>query len=598
MDFIKHECGIAMVRLLKSKEHYEERYGDSYYGLHLLEKLLIREYNRGQDGAGIGCINIKDSERNVFQIKKEGSSAVERMAETIDNEIAFEREWGSNVNPFYGNLMLGHVRYSTTGKIGEEYLHPFIYTNEQNGESIMICGNFHLINSFALAANLQKEGITVDAECDTKVLLHDISRYVWKKEENRVSPIEDILEKVSPLWDGGFVICGISTMGDLWAVRDAHGIRPAFWYADEEKVIVASEKSAIEICAGVKPEEIYQIRPGVMLKVDIRGRLSFHRVIEEKTIRECVFERIYFSRADGNEITLERERLGSLLAQRLKNQMGIKETDTFFSFVPASARSSFMGIVAYFADLKLPVTPNMLIGASQKKNLPHILKNKAGNEVNFGRTIEKGKALRTFISTEKSREELVEKTYRKVIETLPAGMKRIAIVDDSIVRGTTLKSSVLSLLDSYDVDEIIVMSCSPQVRYPDFYGIDMSRLGELIVFRAAVELIRRKGKSEILDEIYRQCKLSLAGQQRTKNFVRLVYSNCTEEEISKEVSDMVTPEDCRAKVKVIFTTMDELRIAIPDHTGDWCFSGNYPTSGAYTKICQAYVNWYEGRNER
>ena len=278
--------------------------------------------------------------------------------------------------------------------------------------------------------------------------------------------------------------------------------------------------------------------------------------------------------------------------------MGIKETDTFFSFVPASARSSFMGIVAYFADLKLPVTPNMLIGASQKKNLPHILKNKAGNEVNFGRTIEKGKALRTFISTEKSREELVEKTYRKVIETLPAGMKRIAIVDDSIVRGTTLKSSVLSLLDSYDVDEIIVMSCSPQVRYPDFYGIDMSRLGELIVFRAAVELIRRKGKSEILDEIYRQCKLSLAGQQRTKNFVRLVYSNCTEEEISKEVSDMVTPEDCRAKVKVIFTTMDELRIAIPDHTGDWCFSGNYPTSGAYTKICQAYVNWYEGRNER
>lgn len=598
MDFVKHECGVAMVRLLKSKVHFATRYGDSYYGLHLLEKLLIREYNRGQDGAGIGCINVTENLKEVFQIKREGTSAVERMAETIENDIAFEREWGSSVNPFYGNLMIGHVRYSTTGKVGEEYLHPFAYNNKELGDTLMICGNFHLINTSAIAKNLENVGLKLDTDCDTEVLLHDVSKEVWKKGEKTAAVIEDALEGVSPKWDGGFVICGISTMGDFWAVRDAHGIRPAFWYADDEKVIVASEKSAIRICAGINPNEIHQIRPGVMLKVDKIGRLTFHRVIEEKPIRECVFERIYFSRSDGDEITLEREKLGSLLAKRLKDEYGVDVANTFFSFVPASARSSFMGMVAYFADLHLPVTPNILIGSSQRKNLPHVLKNKMGQNVHFGRTIEKGKALRTFISTEKGREELVEKTYRKVIESLPEGMKRIAIVDDSIVRGTTLKSSVISLLDSYSVDEIIIMSCSPQVRYPDFYGIDMSRLGELIAFRAAVEILKRKGKTDVLDEVYCQCKRSLDGAQRTKNFVRLVYGNCSEEEISKEVSEMITPEGCRAKIKVLYITMEELRKAIPDHTGDWCFSGNYPTSGAYTKICQAYVNWYEGRNER
>lgn len=598
MDFVKHECGVAMVRLLKPIEHFEQRYGDPYYGLHLLEKIMIREYNRGQDGAGIGCIDTDGEVPEVYQIRQEGTSAVEKMAERIDKEISAEREWGSDRRPFYGNLMLGHVRYSTTGKVGEEYLHPFRHDHlADRKETFMICGNFHLINTGIIADSLREKGIDVCAETDTKVLLNDIASAHWDEEGKRI-PIKETLEKVAPTWDGGFVISGIDTEGEWWAVRDSHGIRPAFWYADDEKVVLASERSAIILCAGVPAEEIHQLKPGVMIKTDRKGRTTFHRVIEEKPIRECVFERIYFSRADGDEITLERERLGYLLAERVAGETAADIGRTFFSFVPASARSSFMGMVAYFAGRQLPVSPQSLAGDSRDRLVPHMIVNPQDTRVNFGRTIEKGKPLRTFISTEKGREELVERTYTKVLDKLPEGTDRIVIVDDSIVRGTTLKSSVLTILDTMGAKEIVVVSCAPQVRYPDFYGIDMSRLGELIAFRAAVTIVKRKGKEEVLKEVYDQCRSSLRGEQRTRNFVRLIYKLTTGTEISEEVARMVTPEGCRAGIRVIYLWPEDLRKAIPGHTGDWCFSGNYPTSGAYTKICQAYVNWYEGSDER
>ncbi len=335
-----------------------------------------------------------------------------------------------------------------------------------------------------------------------------------------------------------------------------------------------------------------------MLRVNPEGRIVFKRVIEEKPVRECVFERIYFSRADRAEITLERERLGSLLAEHVA-EVGENEVEkTYFSFVPASARSAFIGMVAYFAGLPLPVDAQTLAGDFRDKYKPHVMMSPDGRRVNFGRIIEKGKALRTFISTESGRENLVERTYVKTLDALPEGVRRIVIVDDSIVRGTTLKSSVISLLDSYGPEEIVVVSCAPQVRYPDFYGIDMSRLGELIAFRAAVNIVKREGKEDILREIYEQSKTSLEGKQRTRNFVRLLYAQTSGHAISREIAEMVTPEGCRAKVRVVYLSMEDLLRAIPDHTGDWCFSGNYPTSGAYAKICHAYVNYYEGHSEK
>ncbi len=597
MDFIKHECGVAMVRLLKTGSHYAERYGDLYYGLHLLERLLIREYNRGQDGAGIGCVNKVDDRSEIYRIVKEGKSAVEKISEDIENEIAFEREWGSFKHPFYGNLMLGHVRYSTTGKIGTEYLHPFLYKGKDENESVMICGNFHLINTPEISDKLKNKSIEISPDSDTKLLLYDLVTTLKEYKEHNRETLSECLAKIVPDWDGGFVICGVTGRGDWWAVRDSHGIRPAFWYADDEKVIVASEKSAIKLCAGVEDEEIHPLRPGVMIMVDAEGKLFFRRVIEEKPIRECVFERIYFSRADGGEITLEREKLGYLLSEEISEEIKEHLSNTYFSFVPASARSSFMGMVAYFSGISLPVQPFTLIGDSSTRDLPHQIVN-GDKVVNFGRIIKKGAPLRTFISTEKGREELVEKTYQKVIEKLPDGIKRIVIVDDSIVRGTTLKSSVLSLLDSFNVEEIIVLSCAPQVRYPDFYGIDMSRLGELVAFKSAINLLKEKGEKYIIDEVYNQCKRSLEGLQRTKNYVRMIYSPFSEKEISKEISRLITPCNSKARIKVVFLKLEDLRKAIPGHSGDWCFSGNYPTSGAYTKICQAYVNWYEGINKR
>lgn len=598
MDFVKHECGVAMVRLLKSEEHFQQRYGDAFYGLHLLEKMLVRQYNRGQDGAGIGCIDIAGRAPRVFQMKQEGADAVEKISARIEKEIASEREWGSSEMPFYGDLMLGHVRYSTTGLTGECFLHPFRHDHQgDNPESLMICGNFHLINTSEIYDWLDKKGVESNPQADTHVLLKHIAYHTWDKEGKRLNT-ETALEATSPKWDGGFVICGINTNGEWWAVRDSHGIRPAFWYADDEKVVVASEKSAISLSAGIDPSEIRQLMPGVMIKVNNEGKISFKRVIEQKPIRECVFERIYFSRADGGEITLEREKLGNLLAQHVEEIGNHDVEDTFFSFVPASARSAFLGMVAHFADVALPVDAQSLAGDYSEKYSPHVLLRKDGKKVNFGRLIEKGKALRTFISTEKGRENLVEKSYIKMIPQLPEGINRIVIVDDSIVRGTTLKSSVISILDTYNPKEIVVVSCTPQVRYPDFYGIDMSRLGELIAFRAAVNIATREGKGEILDEIYRQSKLSLEKKQRTKNFVRLLYAQMSGHAISEEIARMVTPDNCKAKIKVVYLSMEDLRMAIPDHTGDWCFSGNYPTSGAYAKICQAFVNYYEGKADK
>ncbi len=599
MDFVKHECGVAMVRLLKPMQHFEQRYGDVYYGMHLLENMLIREYNRGQDGAGIGCIDMRTPSPRVFQIRREGTGAVEAMAARIDKEISEEREWGSGQLPYSGALMLGHVRYSTTGLTGERFLHPFREDHEcgDEKESMLICGNFHLINTPHIWQKLNEKGIDADPDADTHVLLKHISSELWNSDGKRTE-VETALQATAPQWDGGFVICGIDTTEEFWAVRDAHGIRPAFWYADDEKVIVASEKSAISLSAGVDPSEIRKLIPGVMLRVNPEGRIVFKRVIEEKPVRECVFERIYFSRADRAEITLERERLGSLLAEHVA-EVGENEVEkTYFSFVPASARSAFIGMVAYFAGLPLPVDAQTLAGDFRDKYKPHVMMSPDGRRVNFGRIIEKGKALRTFISTESGRENLVERTYVKTLDALPEGVRRIVIVDDSIVRGTTLKSSVISLLDSYGPEEIVVVSCAPQVRYPDFYGIDMSRLGELIAFRAAVNIVKREGKEDILREIYEQSKTSLEGKQRTRNFVRLLYAQTSGHAISREIAEMVTPEGCRAKVRVVYLSMEDLRRAIPDHTGDWCFSGNYPTSGAYAKICHAYVNYYEGHSEK
>lgn len=363
MDFVKHECGVAMVRLLKPMQHFEQRYGDVYYGLHLLENMLIREYNRGQDGAGIGCIDMRTPSPRVFQIRREGTGAVEAMAARIDKEISEEREWGSGQLPYSGALMLGHVRYSTTGLTGERFLHPFREDHEcgDEKESMLICGNFHLINTPHIWQKLNEKGIDADPDADTHVLLKHISSELWNSDGKRTE-VETALQATAPQWDGGFVICGIDTTGEFWAVRDAHGIRPAFWYADDEKVIVASEKSAISLSAGVDPSEIRKLIPGVMLRVNPEGRIVFKRVIEEKPVRECVFERIYFSRADRAEITLERERLGSLLAEHVA-EVGENEVEkTYFSFVPASARSAFIGMVAYFAGLPLPVDAQTLAG--------------------------------------------------------------------------------------------------------------------------------------------------------------------------------------------------------------------------------------------
>lgn len=589
MEVLKHECGVALIRLRKPLEYYKEKYGTICYGLDKLYLLMEKQHNRGQEAAGMACVKIngKPGEEFIFRERGLGSGAIQEIFANAHQSIASSEKEGYDM-PYIGEVYMGHLRYSTTGKSGLSYVHPFLRRNNWKARNMLLCGNFNMTNVDEIFGHLVEQGQHPRIYSDTFLLLeqlghmldHEHERLCTHYEaeglkgqaliqevENRIDT-RNIMKECSPLWDGGYVICGALGSGSIFTLRDPHGIRPAFWYCDDEIVVVASERPVIQTTLNVDAASVRELGPGEMLTVDKEGEVKVAQLLEPGKNEKCSFERIYFSRGSDMDIYNERKQLGRELAPQIVEAVGGDLVNTVISYIPNTAETAFFGMVEGLR--------------------------KVNPDVRAEKIVIKDIKLRTFIAEGASRNDLAAHVYDVTYGQVNPG-DNLVVIDDSIVRGTTLKQSIIRMLDRLHPGKIVVVSSSPQVRYPDYYGIDMSRLGEFAAFRAAISLLKKKGLSSVIDDVYERCKAQehLAKEDMV-NYVKAIYDCFTDDEISDEIAEMLTPEGTKAEVKLIYQSIEGLHNAIPDHPGDWYFSGNYPTPGGVKMLNRAFMNWYEG----
>lgn len=623
MEPLKHECGIAMIRLRKPLAYYKEKYGTYSYALNKLYLLMEKQHNRGQEGAGIGVVKLHSAPGHeyVFRERALGPSAITEIfsrilpqaKEGVDAASGYE-EIESEV-PFLGEICMGHLRYSTTGKSGLSYVHPFLRRNNWRSRNLLMCGNFNLTNVEDVFESIVKRGQHPRLFSDTIVLLEQLGYSLDKENhrlyrelrdtledpelgqaiENRLS-MENVLRMAAPQWDGGFVICGATGSGDMFVLRDSHGIRPAFYYIDDEIVVAASERPVIQTVFDVAADDVRELMPGMSLIVSKQGDIKVERILEEDTNRRCSFERIYFSRGSDKDIYLERKALGRNLAPEVLRTVDYDFDHTVLSFIPNTAETAFIGLTEGFEDALSRQKADAIeqlqkIGALTHDKISQVL----DRHLKVEKVAIKDIKLRTFIAEDASRNDLANHVYDITYGTVEAGIDSIVVIDDSIVRGTTLQRSILSMLSRLHPRKIVVVSSAPQVRYPDYYGIDMSRLGEFAAFRAAMSLLHKRGLEHIIHETYEACmqQLKLPAEQQS-NAVRAIYAPFSAEEISAEMALMLSPADIDVKVELVFQSLEGLHKAVPDHPGDWYFSGRYPTPGGNRLVNMAYVNYYEG----
>lgn len=589
MEVLKHECGVALIRLRKPLEYYKEKYGTICYGLDKLYLLMEKQHNRGQEAAGMACVKINGNpgEEFIFRERALGSGAIQEIFANAHQSIASSEKEGYDM-PFIGEVYMGHLRYSTTGKSGLSYVHPFLRRNNWKARNLLLCGNFNMTNVDEIFSHLVEEGQHPRIYSDTFLLLEQLghgldqehaklcTRYEAEglKGQKLIQQVEKdidtrgIMKQSSPLWDGGYVICGALGSGSIFTLRDPHGIRPAFWYCDDEIVVVASERPVIQTTLNVDAASVRELGPGEMLTVDKDGDVNVAQLLEPGKNEKCSFERIYFSRGSDMDIYNERKQLGRELAPQIVEAVDGDLENTVISYIPNTAETAFFGMVEGLR--------------------------KVNPDVRAEKIVIKDIKLRTFIAEGASRNDLAAHVYDVTYGQVKPG-DNLVVIDDSIVRGTTLKQSILRMLDRLHPGKIVVVSSSPQVRYPDYYGIDMSRLGEFAAFRAAISLLKRRGLSSVIDEVYARCK-SQAGlaKEDMVNHVKAIYDCFTDDEISDEIAKMLTPEGTQAEVKLIYQSLEGLHNAIPGHPGDWYFSGNYPTPGGVKMLNRAFMNWYEG----
>lgn len=623
MEPLKHECGIAMIRLRKPLAYYKEKYGTYSYALNKLYLLMEKQHNRGQEGAGIGVVKLHSAPGHeyVFRERALGPSAITEIfsrilpqaKEGVDAASGYE-EIESEV-PFLGEICMGHLRYSTTGKSGLSYVHPFLRRNNWRSRNLLMCGNFNLTNVEDVFESIVKRGQHPRLFSDTIVLLEQLGYSLDKENhrlyrelrdtledpelgqaiENRLS-MENVLRMAAPQWDGGFVICGATGSGDMFVLRDSHGIRPAFYYIDDEIVVAASERPVIQTVFDVAADDVRELMPGMSLIVSKQGDIKVERILEEDTNRRCSFERIYFSRGSDKDIYLERMALGRNLAPEVLRTVDYDFDHTVLSFIPNTAETAFIGLTEGFEDALSRQKADAIeqlqkIGALTHDKISQVL----DRHLKVEKVAIKDIKLRTFIAEDASRNDLANHVYDITYGTVEAGIDSIVVIDDSIVRGTTLQRSILSMLSRLHPRKIVVVSSAPQVRYPDYYGIDMSRLGEFAAFRAAMSLLHKRGLEHIIHETYEACmqQLKLPAEQQS-NAVRAIYAPFSAEEISAEMALMLSPADIDVKVELVFQSLEGLHKAVPDHPGDWYFSGRYPTPGGNRLVNMAYVNYYKG----
>ena len=628
-DALKHECGIAMVRLLKPLAFYKKKYGTAFYGVNKMYLMMEKQHNRGQDGAGFASIKLDPTagERYISRVRSNKSQPIQDIFAQINNRINAEFEKNPGIKddvaaqkkeiPYIGELMLGHVRYGTFGGNSVETVHPFLRQNNWMHRNLIIAGNFNMTNTTELFQNLIDLGMHPKEKADTITILENIGHFLdqgvaklYKKAKKKGLSkmeasahiienlnIEKILKKSAKNWDGGYAMAGLLGHGDAFVLRDPAGIRPAYYYKDDEVVVVASERPVIQTVFNVAFDDVKEIDPGNALILKKDGGMSISEILTPLTRKSCSFERIYFSRGSDAEIYQERKELGRLIMPKVLSAIDHDTENSVFSFIPNTAETSFYGMLDA-AQNELNKQKNAAILKEAKNLTPERLSEIQAHKIRTEKIAIKDVKLRTFITDDSSRDDLVAHVYDVTYGVVKA-TDNLVIIDDSIVRGTTLKKSILRMLDRLKPKQIVVVSSAPQIRYPDCYGIDMARLEKLVAFNAAIELHKDNGTDAIIEEIYHKCKKQLElADAEVINHVKDLYAPFTDEQISDKIGQIITEEGISTKVKLIFQSVDDLHKACPKNLGDWYFTGDYPTSGGNRVVNRAYVNFFEGNPER
>jgi amidophosphoribosyltransferase len=617
-DHIKHECGIALIRLLKPLEFYQKKYGSKSYGANKMYLMMEKQHNRGQDGAGLATVKIgaKPGEKYIFRERSSAKQPIQEVFTRVSERIAASEELEGNV-PFQAELLLGHVRYGTFGKNNIESVHPFLRQNNWTHRNLIVAGNFNMTNNQELFENLVKLGQHPKSKVDSVTVMEKIGHFLddavhkiykdLKKEgfnKQEASPliekrlkISKVLKKASKDWDGGYAMAGLLGHGDAFVLRDPSAIRPAYYYKNDEVVVVASERPVIQTVFDTTFEEIKELEAGHSIIIKKSGKTLTVPILEKRERKACSFERIYFSRGSDKEIYLERKKLGELLFPKILQSINSDLKNTVFSYIPNTAETSFFGLVQEAQKFISSQAIVKLLEEKQeisKENLEKLFSLKPRIE----KVAIKDAKLRTFIADDANRDELVAHVYDITYGSIKK-TDTLVIIDDSIVRGTTLQKSILKILDRLNPKKIVVVSSAPQIRYPDCYGIDMAKMEDFIAFRAAIALLKSEGKEDVIKETYKECLKELKlPSLKMKNKVKKIYIDYTDEDISNQISKLLKEKEIKTDVQVIFQTVESLHSACPKNLGDWYFTGNYPTPGGNKVVNQSFVNYYEGSKKR
>lgn len=622
MEPLKHECGVAMVRLLKPLSYYEEKYGTWMYGLNKLYLLMEKQHNRGQEGAGLACVKMQAAPGEEFMFRQRGlgSGAIQEIFGNVHKEFngftseqLHDADFSARYVPFAGEIYMGHLRYSTTGKSGLSYVHPFLRRNNWRAKNLCICANFNMTNVPEIFDVIAVKGQHPRMVSDTYILLEqlghrldresercfeeakakglentDITRYI----EDHIN-LSNVLKQSAPVWDGGYVLCGVTGSGELFSMRDPWGIRPAFYYKDDEVLVIASERPVIQTTLDVEAEEVHELLPGQGIFMTKDGVMHTEQVLEAKNYAACSFERVYFSRGSDVDIYRERKELGRTLVEPILKAVNGEIDNTVLGYVPNTAEAAYYGMLQGFNEYLNKEKANEIeaLGANITHDKLHAI---LSRRIRSEKVAWKDIKMRTFIAEGNSRNDLAAHVYDVTYGSVRAGVDNLVVIDDSIVRGTTLRESIIRIMDRLHPKRIVVVSSSPQVRYPDYYGIDMARMEEFIAFRAAIALHKDRGLEQRLDEIYAKCKAQEnLPKEQVVNYVREVYKPFTSEEISEKMAEMLRPEGVTTEIHIVYQSLDGLHKACPHSPGDWYFSGHYPTPGGNKRVNEAFIHYYE-----
>ena len=611
-DEIKHECGLAFIRLRKPFSYYQQQYGTVMYGLNKLYLLMEKQHNRGQDGAGIATVKLNTEPGYPFlhRIRSSANQSIADIFSQIGKEISEIEKNHPDIQhhpglmkghvSFLGELLLGHLRYGTQGKNNVDFCHPFVKRNTIPARNLALAGNFNLVNKDELFSLINCHPDEFEKQSDLGAMMEVIYHFLVKADEQFPDNLDmtKVLRKAVSYFDGGFTFGGLTGNGIGFIVRDAHGIRPCYYYINDDVVVAASERAAIRTAFNLGENEVQELMPGHAVMIDAKGNFSIEQILEPKERKACSFERIYFSRGSDEKIYKERTALGYHLSEAVLKAIDYDLKNTIFSFIPNTAETAFYGLIKGAEDYlnKIKVERILSWGKDYDEEKLTAMVNR---RIRFEKIAIKDVKLRTFITEDSSRNEMVQHVYDITYGTVRKNEDTLIVIDDSIVRGTTLKESIIRMLSRLHPKKIIVVSSAPQIRYPDCYGIDMSKLSEFVAFRAVIELIKETGQEKLLCEILNKCKeLQRNNKLHTENLIRQIYKPFTLGEISKKIAELITPKEISIPVDVIYQTIEDLHESCPTNLGDWYFTGNYPTPGGNRVVNKAFINYMEGKNVR